>query len=704
MASPVLALNDQLQRQNLQLLAQFDKLKREKEEEQRHLELLQQNQALRSQIELLLEEKGLSVGPIAGPSTDWSTHNSNASLQALQMYAQSPTHMQSTRTSMPTSATIQLQGVVAPCGHNDPTNWKRLRLKKGLQHFLCFICGMKWKTPSRGEGPSRGGESTSPRGQLPHRAVTASTLGTARIPGMPVSHGVHFIDGNTGNPVTNSLTSPSICTMLEDQASRRSSLRQSEPQVSVPPSASAPLSSFGPSTSGSGGKGLLAIAQTMDNLAVLRKQAEEKKAAQLPISRSAEFPTANSYDSVSSTNRVTKSFTMPEISQQRQLAEQNVLTASQTVPLNFGLMQQNMWNAAQNANHLQFPFFQSSELFNQSQGNWSSGMFGNFSSSMGFGNSEAPNRNMRKPGGTGERGAPGWELNEEYNDKGRRLDNAAILVYSVDAETGEWVFLLGQQAGKPGSTNRVEFFSDFRGYFDFKNDNNILSTATRKLREATRNVNLRKDIRPDLYCDLPHIVKRETGPVVEATRLFLVEVDAEHREAITNEFGERCQITNRRQNTDKVYPATAFDAATGQLRPAWREFVSLKWWTQSEVIEVLAQEGISRTPKGDSKLLCSCKRTLVRFLLPGGVEDTEIPLPKLRAPLTAPVLAQWNELRDEWNSTFASLQPNEEVYATYRAHSSRPAWIEMLRAFAMSQSQPTANGDHQTGTTNQTDV
>eukprot|EP00996_Jenningsia_fusiforme_P001533 NODE_240_length_2620_cov_44.536756_g218_i0.p1 GENE.NODE_240_length_2620_cov_44.536756_g218_i0~~NODE_240_length_2620_cov_44.536756_g218_i0.p1 ORF type:complete len:512 (+),score=73.03 NODE_240_length_2620_cov_44.536756_g218_i0:769-2304(+) len=35
------------------------------------------------------------------------------------------------------------------CTHSDPENWKRLRLKKGLQHFLCTSCGFKWKVPCR---------------------------------------------------------------------------------------------------------------------------------------------------------------------------------------------------------------------------------------------------------------------------------------------------------------------------------------------------------------------------------------------------------------------------------------------------------------------------------------------------------------------------------------------------------------------------
>eukprot|EP00668_Euglena_longa_P010137 GGOE01012293.1.p1 GENE.GGOE01012293.1~~GGOE01012293.1.p1 ORF type:complete len:704 (+),score=143.57 GGOE01012293.1:269-2113(+) len=42
----------------------------------------------------------------------------------------------------------QFAGVVCPCEHKDPTSWKRLRLKKGMQHFLCLECGTKWKSPS----------------------------------------------------------------------------------------------------------------------------------------------------------------------------------------------------------------------------------------------------------------------------------------------------------------------------------------------------------------------------------------------------------------------------------------------------------------------------------------------------------------------------------------------------------------------------
>jgi hypothetical protein len=34
--------------------------------------------------------------------------------------------------------------VVPPCGH--PSDWKRLRFKKGLSHFVCTQCGLKWKS------------------------------------------------------------------------------------------------------------------------------------------------------------------------------------------------------------------------------------------------------------------------------------------------------------------------------------------------------------------------------------------------------------------------------------------------------------------------------------------------------------------------------------------------------------------------------
>ena len=42
----------------------------------------------------------------------------------------------------------QYVGVATPCEHKDPGSWKRLRLKKGMQHFLCLECGTKWKAPS----------------------------------------------------------------------------------------------------------------------------------------------------------------------------------------------------------------------------------------------------------------------------------------------------------------------------------------------------------------------------------------------------------------------------------------------------------------------------------------------------------------------------------------------------------------------------
>jgi len=37
---------------------------------------------------------------------------------------------------------LRRKKVVPPCGHEE---YKRLRFKKGLSHFLCTICSTKWK-------------------------------------------------------------------------------------------------------------------------------------------------------------------------------------------------------------------------------------------------------------------------------------------------------------------------------------------------------------------------------------------------------------------------------------------------------------------------------------------------------------------------------------------------------------------------------
>jgi hypothetical protein len=44
----------------------------------------------------------------------------------------------------PTASRHRGLSVVPPCGH--PHDWKRLRFKKGLSHFVCTQCGLKWKS------------------------------------------------------------------------------------------------------------------------------------------------------------------------------------------------------------------------------------------------------------------------------------------------------------------------------------------------------------------------------------------------------------------------------------------------------------------------------------------------------------------------------------------------------------------------------
>jgi hypothetical protein len=67
------------------------------------------------------------------------------------------------------ASTRHLRGlsVVPPCGH--PSDWKRLRFKKGLSHFVCTQCGLKWKS----KGPME--NTTTPTSQLATPPLPDST-------------------------------------------------------------------------------------------------------------------------------------------------------------------------------------------------------------------------------------------------------------------------------------------------------------------------------------------------------------------------------------------------------------------------------------------------------------------------------------------------------------------------------------------------
>jgi hypothetical protein len=59
------------------------------------------------------------------------------------------------------AATRHLRGlsVVPPCGH--PSDWKRLRFKKGLSHFVCTQCGLKWKSKGAMESSATAAPATT---------------------------------------------------------------------------------------------------------------------------------------------------------------------------------------------------------------------------------------------------------------------------------------------------------------------------------------------------------------------------------------------------------------------------------------------------------------------------------------------------------------------------------------------------------------
>lgn len=576
---------DRLQQENEELKRKLIALQKEKEQERHRQELQRENVALRRQIESLLDAPSAPAAVSSADSAGNTDDEAEAPVAVKKIEQQRPMAvpipvpdggMVASASAVKTPVTPVTPvtpntpvDMSPPCNHT--SNWKRLRLKKGMQHFLCYECGAKWKTPSKS--------------LLEAMETTPAPIPPRPRPQGPVS------PGGSAQPWVGS--APNFAPNFRAQGD--------DPHRGL---ALKPPTPFG---------------QT--------EAAWPMRAAGI-----------NSLESF------------------------------------FRNRPGNMTPQSLLANLLKNDFAQEADRTGEHDGS--------DSNSTGNGEEASRRERPRKPTTAmtaEERELAGWKLNDEFDSNGRRLDIASVLVYS-QLPNGEWMYLLGyhEMTGKPPYQKPAQHHADFRGYFDYRNDNQILDTAKRRLREETRNINLGADIDPHTYYDVPHIVKREHGPAVEATRMFLV-ASSHLRDDIIRQFDEHAAVEHRKQNNHFQYPAIAF-RSDGALRPNWNEVSSLRWWSQHELLRALAAEGLALKR---SSLQWNFKRALLRLLLPGGVTNVSI-APRFARPVPPEVLYVWQDLLQQWD-TFYSQPPSAEGFHSYASFYSLPVWNEFLLALYKSQ-------------------
>eukprot|EP01012_Entosiphon_sulcatum_P058131 TRINITY_DN8209_c0_g1_i1.p1 TRINITY_DN8209_c0_g1~~TRINITY_DN8209_c0_g1_i1.p1 ORF type:complete len:731 (-),score=67.70 TRINITY_DN8209_c0_g1_i1:53-2179(-) len=573
---------DRLQQENEELKKKLLSLQREKEQERQRQELQKENVALRRQIENLL------VNPTTGAPVHQDNNSSDDDIEAqpVKKFDQQrpmavPIPAAGDVLSVPQVKTpitpVTPVDMAPPCNHT--SNWKRLRLKKGMQHFLCYECGAKWKTPSKSLLEAM--ETTT--------APTAAPIPRPRQG--PVS------PGGSSQPWVGAVAPPFVTSAFRPPAPEDLSPHTRGLQMKPP--------AYMPQ------EGVWPLRPGMNSLESFFRNRPGNMTPQSLL------------------NSLVK--TDPHESEQK-------------------------YNDAQDSD----------------------------SNSTGNGDEGQTRDRTRKPSTAltaEEREMAGWKLNDEFDANGRRLDIASVLVYS-QLPSGEWMFLLGyhEMTGKPPYQKPAQHHADFRGYFDYRNDNHILDTAKRRLREETRNINLGAEIDPRTYYDVPHIVKREHGPAVEATRMFLV-ASSHLRDDITRQFDEHSTIEHRKHNNHFQYPAIAF-RSDGSLRPNWNEVTSLRWWSQHELLRALAAEGLALKR---SSLQWNFKRALLRLLLPGGVNNPDVSIaPRFARPIPPEVLYVWQDLLQQWDAFYAQ-PPSAEGFHSYASFYSLPVWNEFLLALYKSQ-------------------